>query len=60
MGTAPSGISVDALQSELNLDSRKIITLLRYLSACGWGSYITDTSKPNENRRSSSSMVHAP
>jgi len=36
MATAPSGISVDTLQSELNLDSRKITTILRHLSACGW------------------------
>jgi len=36
MATAPSGISVDALQSELNLDSRKITTILRHLSASGW------------------------
>ena len=36
MAIAPSGISVDTLQSELNLDSRKITTILRHLSASGW------------------------
>jgi DNA-binding IclR family transcriptional regulator len=36
MATAPSGISVATLQSELNLDSHKITTILRHLSARGW------------------------
>ncbi|KAG0702266.1 S-adenosyl-L-methionine-dependent methyltransferase [Suillus ampliporus] len=36
MAREPSGISVETLQSELNLDSRKLTTILRHLSACGW------------------------
>lgn len=36
MAATPSGTSVDTLQSELNLDSQKITTILRHLSASGW------------------------
>jgi len=36
MAKEPSGISVKTLQSELNLDSHKLTTVLRHLSACGW------------------------
>ncbi|KAG1886510.1 S-adenosyl-L-methionine-dependent methyltransferase [Suillus subluteus] len=36
MAKEPSGVSVKTLQSELNLDSHKLTTVLRHLSACGW------------------------
>ncbi|KAG2124864.1 S-adenosyl-L-methionine-dependent methyltransferase [Suillus clintonianus] len=36
MAKEPSGVSVKTLQSELNLDSHKLTTILRHLSTCGW------------------------
>lgn len=36
MAKEPSGVSVETLRSELNLDRHKLTTVLRHLSACGW------------------------